>query len=211
MDSAQADRWISRERLAPYLAAANQDFELALRIYDWNLRLSSSLFESVADFEVLLRNSIDLTLHERVGGPGLGWLESESTLTPQTMEFVSSAKTRIVGTGKSPTRARVVAALSFGFWTALFRRAYEPLWVAHLYVAFPHGDGTRKPIARELEALGRLRNRIAHHEPVFDRDLVGDLQRCVDLASWIEPEAAVWIRDRSSIHQVLARDPRGQS
>lgn len=59
---------------------------------------------------------------------------------------------RIEREGKSPTRGRVVAGLSFAFWRALFDKKYHQLWASRLHKTFP----AFKQHRREQRALRQL-------------------------------------------------------
>ena len=111
----------------------------------------------------------------------------------------------------------LVAGFSFGFWVSLLgpggrldpagRRAnYEmTLWRPGLRRAFAH----RTPLTRihayqPLNALRKLRNRIAHHEPIFARPLLEDHQRILEVTGWISPGARTWIERHSRVPMLLA-------
>ena len=109
-----------------------------------------------------------------------------------------------------------MAALSFGFWVSLLgsggrmdpdgRRAnYEmTLWRPALRRAFPHRTPlTRKQAHRPLNALRKLRNRIAHHEPIFARPLLEDHQRILEVTGWISPGVQAWVKHHSRVPIVL--------
>jgi hypothetical protein len=57
---------------------------------------------------------------------------------------------------------------------------------------------------RQLDAIIKLRNRIAHHEPLGP---VVDVRRRVAdilaIGTWISPAMADWWRDRTSVRQAL--------
>lgn len=59
-----AERWLSPERLAPYLAACGGDIGRALELYEWNISLGQVLMRDISHFEVALRNSYDRALRE---------------------------------------------------------------------------------------------------------------------------------------------------
>ena len=59
-----AERWLSLERLAPYLAACGGDIGRALELYEWNISLGQVLMRDISHFEVALRNSYDRALRE---------------------------------------------------------------------------------------------------------------------------------------------------
>lgn len=45
----------------------------------------------------------------------------------------------------------------------------------------------------ELELIRKLRNRIAHHEPIFQRNLATDFQKIHDLIAVRFPITAAWM------------------
>ena len=68
------------------------------------------------------------------------------------------------------------------------------LWRPALRGAFAHrATLTRKEAHRPLNNLRTLRNRIAHHEPVFARDLARDHERIVEVLGWMTPGTRRWI------------------
>ena len=109
-----------------------------------------------------------------------------------------------------------MAKLSFGFWVSLTgpggRLASEDganyqmtLWRPALRQAFPYREKlTRKQAHGPLNDLRTLRNRIAHHEPIFSRDLAKDHERILDVIGWMSPETAVWIECHSGVFDLLA-------
>ena len=106
---------------------------------------------------------------------------------------------RLERAGHGDDPPRVVAALSFGFWVSLLgpggrigagRKANYAMtpWRPALRGPFAHrATLTRKEAHRPLNALRTLRNRFAHHEPVFARDLARDHERIVEVLGWSAP------------------------
>ena len=132
-------------------------------------------------WEVALRNAIHRRLAERYGE---AWYDNpDAGLDRGAVERIASARMVSARDGHDEGPPRIVAALSFGFWVSLLgpggrvaagRKAnYEmTLWRPALRGAFVHcARLTRKEAHRPLNSLRTLRNRIAHHEPVFARDL----------------------------------------
>ena len=80
--------------------------------------------------------------------------------------------------GATPPSGKVIAELTFGFWLQLTDSKLEhTLWVPCLHRAFaPRKPPKRATFNQQLEKLRQLRNRGAHHEPIFQQDL-WDAQR----------------------------------
>lgn len=87
---------------------------------------------------------------------------------------------------------RLVAELTFGFWTSLLSRDYERrLWPKLLIPVFPlmpKRERVRSKVADRLKRIRWLRNRISHHEPIYrlekPTELYGDLLEAI---SWLAP------------------------
>ena len=61
---AWAERWLSAERLAPYLADYNGNVDCALALHEWNVHLGQVLMRDIPHFEVALRNAHDRVMNE---------------------------------------------------------------------------------------------------------------------------------------------------
>ncbi|NHM13599.1 hypothetical protein [Xiamenia xianingshaonis] len=70
---AWAERWLSAERFAPYLADCGGDVEQALSLYEWNVLLGQVLMRDISHFEVALRNAYDRVMRNFWDG-GAHWL-----------------------------------------------------------------------------------------------------------------------------------------
>jgi len=74
------------------------------------------------------------------------------------------------------------------------------LWRPALRRAFPHRTVlSRGQAYKPLNDLRKLRNRTAHHEPIFERALLDDHQRILDVTGWISPPARTWIEHHSRV------------
>jgi hypothetical protein len=204
----QVSAWISDPRFSRFLIAVDHDFDRAVALYMWHAEMSAASFETMHHFEVLLRNVIDAQLgHAQPDAPLTAtWLQDAQVLPAQGLEKVDAAVDRLHVAQKPITRGRVIAALHFGFWRALFGTSYEQLWRTDLNRAFP-GAGKRKNVSGPLEALNPFRNRLAHHDSILDVNIARRYEQMLQIAGWADPAAADWIRDSSRILAVLARRP----
>lgn len=63
-----------------------------------------------------------------------------------------------------------MAELSFGFWRQFTTKAMEKtLWVPYINRCFPTHP-LRSDVDKIIESVNSLRNRIAHHEPIYKRN-----------------------------------------
>ena len=205
---------LSPERLATYLAAAGADRERAMRLYTWNTAISAAFYGPLQGLEVALRNAMTREL-TAVYGPN--WYDNTACgFDDGTLRRVAAAKDDLRRGNYAIDPPHLVAALSFGFWVALLgpggrsaalggtRRNYEmTLWRPCLYRAFPHRRMKRKQAHQPLDFLRTLRNRIAHHEPIFTRHLWGDYQSILTVTGWIDPDTRDWIAHHSRVGELL--------
>lgn len=197
------DAWLSPERFAEYLAAADGDHDRASRLYEWNASASSALFELIGHFEVLLRNAIVREV-ERAGSnpmlpPGSPWLDGHKQILEATA--------RLTKRKKNPTAGRVFSGLTFGFWKTMFSSAQEELWRHSLKHVFRHARADRRVLAAYLESVNQLRNRVAHHGSLLDHDIAVEVQKLFRLAGWIDPKAEQWLRSLDRATTVAATRP----
>ena len=204
---------LSRERLGTYLDAAEGDRKGAIELYAWNTAISAAFYGPLQGLEVTLRNAMYRRLAARYGG---SWYDNpDAGLDRGAVERIASARMELARDGHGDAPPRIVAALSFGFWVSLLgpggrmaggRKAnYEmTLWRPALRQAFAHrATLTRKEAHRPLNSLRTLRNRIAHHEPVFARDLARDHARIVEVLGWMTPGTRRWVEHHSNVPAVL--------
>lgn len=209
MLSLQATQWITDGRFAPYLQAASGDHDAAVELYVWNARISAAIFEVLHHVEVLVRNAIDSQFRpvEATAPADTTWLCDPNILNEASRLRVGEAIERITRQHKNPTRGRVVATLSFGFWRALFDRKYDKLWVSHLHRAFPNGSGNRADVATVMATLVPFRNRLAHHETIIGRPMTNHYDEMLTLAEMIDSAAREWIESVSRVDTVLQECP----
>lgn len=195
---------LSLERFGRYLAWAGRDRERAIELYTLNTRISESLYTPLQSLEVALRNRIHVVMAEGLGDEA--WFHQAGVLlNDRQPDQLTKAVEDLKAVNKMPTPGRIVAALSFGFWTAMFGPHYEGLWrtTLHRIAAKPDGKRLRrKDFSGPLTPIRTIRNRIAHHEPIITWDLPGIHKRMVELTRWLSPAAAAWCRENDRFDEV---------
>jgi hypothetical protein len=209
MQPTQATTWITEARFAPYLEEAGGKHEKAVALYIWNAQISAAAFETLHHVEVILRNAVDAQFAPLESGaaPRDTWLENPAVLNDASRQRVHETIGRISREGKMPTRGRVVAGLSFGFWRALFDKKYADLWVSHLHRAFPAGSGERAEVATLMSNLVPFRNRLAHHETIIRRPISTHHEEMLALVGLIDPDARAWVEEISQVDEILDTRP----
>lgn len=213
MRTEQIRRWTGEARFQRYLEARDGHQVDAVALYEWNAKISAAFLETLCHLEVLLRNAIDQQFAATDPAAPISifssnvWLCDPAVLTTESRGKVNEAITRLQRERKRPTRDRVVASLSLGFWQGLFSSVYEGLWRTTLHRAFPNGNGKRREIANLAGPILHFRNRIAHHEAIFFSNLNARHAQILRLAGTIDPEAERYIRSLSPVETLLRERP----
>jgi hypothetical protein len=203
----------SDARFAPYEAVTRDDAGLTLALYEWNMRTAAAFFEDLGAFEVLLRNSIDIRLRAKYcpTATALPWYRQVS-FNDKAKAKVDIAVERATLKGTVPEDPDVVVAeLNFGFWRYTVSKYYSGTIWPFIQNAFqPESPGPkldRRTVDGKVDGLYYLRNRVAHHQPIFQRDLERDRRTLLGVAGWMCPDTRDWIASRSQVPAALAARP----
>ncbi|MCV4342727.1 Abi family protein [Pseudomonas capsici] len=197
---------LSPARFATYEAAAvaaGLSCEDAVRLYAWNAHVSGSLLTPLHICEVAVRNAVSDAL-KLVYGDHWPWDKNFENSLPVSKGYGYQQRQDLIDTrNRFRTTDRIVVELKFVFWEKMFTSRHDQrIWNTHLFSLFPNLDPTktvsahRLRLATDLEAIRLLRNRIAHHEPIFRRNLIDEFSkvhglveaRCLVSASWMMSE-----------------------
>jgi CBS domain-containing protein len=199
---------LSEPRFATYLTKAGFDEQYALALYLYNARLAKAFLFPLHVVEVTTRNAMDGMLVSRFGGD---WHLEDAfqtgVLAPEGCKAVVKAISRAGGVGAD--RGAVVAELTFDFWSNLLRKEYGGLWRT-LWSVFPNvtpGIG-RHEIQVMAKAINRLRNRVAHHEPLLDVNVPEAQSQIYDLLALRCGETVAWVRHHTTLAEVVRGCPR---
>lgn len=206
---------ISPERMTTYIRETGGDREHAFRLYTWNTAISAAFYGPLQGLEVTLRNAMQRQLAATYGAH---WYDNQACgFDHGTLKRIEDAKSSLGRGGYAVDTPHIVAELPFGFWVALLgrggiarapeigRKNYEmTLWRPALYKSFPHSQRNRATTHRPLDFLRTFRNRIAHHEPIFNRHLEQDYRSILEVTGWICPKTRDWIAHHNRVKELLA-------
>jgi abortive infection bacteriophage resistance protein len=204
----EIEKVIGTDRFAPYLAIAGNRSD-ALRLYSWNAAIAGAFIGPSAMIEVSLRNVVSSRLRATYGP---AWYDAAAFLsldaTTRTHDNVSVAKNRIVRAvpARPITEGRVVAEMYLSFWAYLLRPALNRTLWPILRPGF-QPDTHRKTLLRYLEPLVPFRNRVAHHEPVFNRRPLEMYGGILSIAEMLSTDLAAWIEHHARVRSILADGP----
>ena len=165
---------MTNARMNRYLLACGGNSRKAMTLYRKNLQLSQELFTVISCFEVALRNAIDAQVTRSLGND---WLRDaaapigvfDNSSCRLTRDNINDA----IGKLHVYSHFKLVAELGFGFWRFMFAQNQFNATGRVLLRVFPS-----KPIStpaiqynntyifNQLAQLNKIRNRMAHHEPI---------------------------------------------
>lgn len=202
---------MSPPRLASYLTKCAFDERAALNLYSWNSDASAAFWVTLGYLEIALRNTLAGRLRVRhldKDRPGT-WLDDPAgELAARAREDIAAARRRVRAKGKQATEGQLIAELPFGFWRFLAARQYQTTLWPDLASGFPHAPTrARRGIETPVAHLHDLRNRLAHHEPIWNKPLEERRKEIYTVVSAINPQLCRWVADRCRIRAVLEQCP----
>ncbi|HFO1772747.1 Abi family protein [Enterobacter asburiae] len=179
----------SAVRLSSYRNFFQVNNDDAYSIYKWNEELSSRMMKLIAVIEIILRNRIHSTMSDYMHGKARGSKTSNDwfnhlSLKQTAIKKINNAITDNRGRPIRPTPSAnfVISNMTYGFWPNILKTdndiANNSLpWDSLFKSIFPglpkQAAGywnklkKREPFICRCFAVGDLRNRIAHFEPVW--------------------------------------------
>ena len=218
MDYPKIKKYISEARLLRYEVVCHNDTRRALKLYQANLRLSQSFYPLLALLEVVLRNALNeqLTLH--FNNPE--WLKNEALpngfMSHQSLGnqfFLQKSVQKILRNHTDCSHGKIIADLSFGFWTDFFEKTPYKLLQGRpiqIFNKLPAGTN-RHLINQKLNNIRKFRNRISHHEPiVFEKDINGNpifstqeassiYAQMMEIFNWLDLDFDAWTRKINTV------------
>lgn len=198
----QLERLFSPERLSTYLAQCDGDFDAAAALYRWNPVVTAAFWEPIGHLEVALSAQLGIR-HDRLGRRG-SWLDDPGgDLTSRARGDIAAARVRVKQKGKQASEGQTVSELSFGFWRFLVTKRLTGLW-PDLAGAFPSApDRRRETIEEPLARLHDFRNRLAHHQRIWNRDPAARFDDLLTIAGYIDPALSAWVASSGLVHDAL--------
>lgn len=172
------------------MTPSDTDLDLLER-YFWNMALSEALYPSLHALEVALRNNIHDGATQLYGT--LDWLTLQPPiLVVSEQDKVTAVLGKLGGSPGTPiTAGKIVAELTFGFWTSLLDKRYQhrlwPLLLRDVFPNMPRRLRTRHTASVRMSEIRRLRNRVFHHEPIWHwQNLRKQHEDLVEAIGWLD-------------------------
>lgn len=195
---------LSHSRLATY-EKFTQDTEQALNLYQWNLQISSALFECLAVCEVVIRNAVANAIQAEHG--------TDWAFNVRFVRSMQQNRRDELLDVRQETTEQTICELPFVFWQGFFTARFDDeIWQKHWAVALPNAKHTdtktmRAEVFENLEKIRKLRNRIAHHEPIFNRNLQADHKRIIKIIGYCCQDTAQWVQSWQRVDGLLTIKP----
>lgn len=200
--NASLETTLSRERLKKYLINQNDNLDAAIALYERNMQLSAAFYPDLQCLEVCLRNKIHLAMRENYSN---AWLRDGGVpLESQARDGIETAWCDLDKPDAEKTSGDVIAELKFSFWVGLLAARYDDtIWRKALHKAFPNYKGKRSVVHGRMNAIRRFRNRMAHHEPIFHKDLRRMNAEISDAIGWMCADTKDWADHMSIVQKSL--------
>ena len=169
--AAVSEQIVSAPRFARYRRDSSSDLDAAA-LYLWNIQLTEALLPSIALLEVALRSSVHRVLATHTGKEY--WFKTvlQSQMYDNVLRVMNDVTRR---TGHPPGADKVVSEITFGFWPKIFAKSYNDLWWSRPHALLQDVLPAHPSVARDtrtrfearLEYFVSLRNRMMHHESIY--------------------------------------------
>jgi hypothetical protein len=178
-----------------------------LAYYLWNIALCESLYPAFNTLEVGFRNALHRELGNAFNEPE--WLlNRHSFLKERELPAIKAAESSLQNHHKPVDEPRLVAELSFGFWTSLIDKRYDQLWARFAPKAFPlmpRKLRLRSNLSSMVQPIRKLRNLAFHHHAIWDRtDLGTSHTSAITIIGWINAPLAISLSRIDRFPSVLA-------
>ncbi len=197
---------ISEPRFQGFLSNSSEDVEKALELYIWNCRLCEALYTSLHVLEVTLRNKFHTKIQEKYGDK---WYD-KGILIDRDLARIQEVKKQLSDQKKPHNSGDIIASLNMGFWLGLLGGKYETkLWRPCLYYSFPNSGKPfkRKDAFNKLFSIKNLRNRIAHHEPIYNKPCDKVYKDLLEVMGWMCKDTETWLNKNSRFDEVYFQKP----
>jgi len=216
------NKYLSGPRYNRYLIATTNNKIRAQRLYTANIRLAQAFHPVLTQFEVVIRNSLNIKLSTYFGDPD--WIINQKTgfMRNPTLRMshfflktcVQKTENKLTRRSIPITSGKIISDQTFGFWLAFFLGHHYSLvggQPIHIF-AYKPAIEDRASIYSKLDEIKNFRNRVNHCEPLC---FVGHSISCNDairiqsllynLIEWIDPELLPFFKKIDNISNVVAK------
>lgn len=209
------NKYLSKPRYDRYLSASDGNKIRAEKLYNGNIQLAQAMHPILTQFEVILRNSLNMKLSSYFLDEDWILNQKEGFMNDKTLDLsnyflktsIIKSESKLKRRNIPITSGKIISDQNFGFWIALFLRHHYAIVVRplHIFIHKPKAED-RATIYTKLDEIRNFRNRINHCEPIcfsgnkIDCSEVINIQKKIyDFIKWIDPEIIPFFESIDSI------------
>ncbi len=207
------ERAVSVQRFAGYMQASRHNGFQALELYQWNTEISSAFWGQLGHMEIALRNTISdrIQLYSQKIYKQADWItlaQQQQILANDELLRIKEAMERVAKNRKKISIDQIISELPLGFWSTLLSKRYRNLWpeLAGGFVGLASRDLTE--LGGLVQQARWLRNRIGHHNRIWNIDLTSHHLGILRITQMIDPELEQWLSSVSAVPELLEHRPR---
>ena len=211
MSHAAIEKNLSINRLSTYRNAilnflGQDSVEFAIELYEWNAKLSASFILPLHIYEVTLRNAISEAIEMRYG--------ADWPINPAFLNSISWNQKKDLAAAASnyTTVGKVLPELKLVWFENMLKNNYnQRIWVPYIKTVFPHSAGPdedtiRDALKNDCFFIRKLRNRIAHHEPIFNQpNLTNLLPAIIKAIDWRCAISKAWLSNLEEVTRLMTK------
>lgn len=222
MEKNLRDVYLSKPRYNRYLSSTENDYKRARKLYNANILLAKSFHPILSQFEVVLRNSLDLKLssyfndHDWIINQKNGFMKNPSLVKSQFFLKKSIQKSEIKLNRRAIpiTSGKIISDQNFGFWLALFLPHHYSLIGGQPIQIFQHKplEEDRASLYAKLNEIREFRNRVNHCEPIcfsgqnLDCSYALSVRiKLYSLIEWIDPNLIPFFKKIDTVQNDVIR------
>lgn len=176
-----------KHRCKQYLNSNNNDS--LQNCYLYNIALSKTFYYLLHTLELILKNTINNVLVVE----NQNWITSDSFLDDIEKRKIKDIIKKLKLPIEQISDNTILENLEFGFFTRLFDKRYEKkIWHKYMEDIFPNIDKVNKNrhiLSKKIRKLKNLRNKIAHHEPIYYWDNLNEYHdEIIEFIGWINKD-----------------------
>lgn len=195
---------LSRERLNPYMKKAGYDYGAALNWYLFNARLSKSFLFPLHALEITLRNRLSNLLANEFGDD---WHNSEDFREHIDKRKSLDGLQKAIDNANTESIEDVVSNTTFEFWTYLLQVKYDNFWRSNFTKLTKAHSVTRGKLFQLIKDSNDFRNRIAHHEPILDKNFKKQYGDILLALGYLNSEVLEWVKSHTTVPAILLTEP----
>ena len=202
---------LSFERVGRYLPDAGGDFQRAFRLYIYNIKLCEAFYAPMNMTEIVFRNAISTGLTNKYGADG--HIKSGAlyrNLNKVGKRSIDKATLDSMKGHGVVTLDHIITSLPLGFWVEMLK-TWGPnmLRQQDINLAFPSLPNTltKKDMHKKAKSFQKFRNKIFHHNAIFDRKPIKEYHNMRDIVGWTCKDSLWLMGQISNPVEIVNRKP----